>query len=90
MIESGINLLLCTKASCIYIVIGALRSRVAREGRVPAIWQQGKFQCCFQINRQSAEAVERGEASLPALLQGSHQREELRGACVQWRLHCLW
>lgn len=73
MIESGINLLLCTKASYIYIVIGAMRSRVAGEEGVPAIWQQGKFKCCFQVNRQSAEAVECREASLPALLQGSHQ-----------------
>lgn len=35
MIESGINLLLCTKASYIYIVIGVLRSRVAREELLP-------------------------------------------------------
>lgn len=35
MTESGINLLLCTKASYIYIVIGVLRSRVAREEFLP-------------------------------------------------------
>lgn len=57
---------------------------------LPAIWQQCNFKCCFQVNRQSAEALERRETSLFALLQGSHQWEEFCRAGVQWRLHCLW
>lgn len=35
MIESGISLLLCTKASSLYIVMEVLRNRVAREELLP-------------------------------------------------------
>lgn len=44
----------------------------------------------YQVDRQSAEAVECQQASLPALLQGPHQWEELRRPGLQWRLCCLW
>lgn len=45
---------------------------------------------CPQFDGQSAEAVECQQTSLPALLQGSHQREELCGPGLKRRLRCLW
>lgn len=45
---------------------------------------------CLQFDGQSAEAVERQQTSLPALLQGSHQREELCGPGLKRRLRGLW